>query len=61
MSSGNRIIRMSELTKKVGLSRATIYRKLESDDFPRPVSLGKRAVGWKEVDVDDWINERVNA
>ncbi len=27
--------------------------------FPRPVSLGARAVGWIEAEVDEWMRERI--
>ena len=27
--------------------------------FPRPVSLGSRAVSWLESEVDEWIRERI--
>ena len=29
--------------------------------FPRPVSLGSRAVGWIEAEADEWIRERIEA
>jgi prophage regulatory protein len=30
-------------------------------DFPRPVRLGKRAVGWRESDLQDWLASREQA
>jgi len=56
----NRILRMSELKIRIGLSRSTIYEFQKSGDFPRSVSLGVRAVGWLESDVDAWVESRVN-
>jgi prophage regulatory protein len=44
---------------RTGLSRSTIYVRLEQGRFPRPVSLGGRAVGWIESEVDEWIGERI--
>jgi prophage regulatory protein len=29
---------------------------MQKGKFPEPVSLGLRAVGWLESDIDDWIN-----
>ena len=40
---------------RTGLSRSTIYVRLEQGRFPRPVSLGARAIGWIESEVDEWI------
>lgn len=50
-----RIIRMRALTARVGLSRSEIYRRIQAGTFVRPVSLGPRAVGWRESDVDAWL------
>ncbi|MCB1943977.1 MAG: AlpA family transcriptional regulator, partial [Candidatus Accumulibacter sp.] len=44
---------------RTGLSRSTIYLRIADGSFPRPVSLGPRAVGWLESEVDDWLASRV--
>ena len=36
-----------------GLSRSTIYVRLDQEYFPRTVSLGARAVVWIEAGVDE--------
>ena len=48
-----RYLRLPEVLARTGLSRRTIYVRLEQGRFPRPVSLGSRAVGWIEAEVDD--------
>ncbi len=54
-----RFLRLPEVMARTGLSRSTIYVRLEQGRFPRPVSLGGRAVGWIESEIDEWMNERV--
>ena len=54
-----RILRLPEVQARTGLSRSTIYMRLELGRFPRPVSLGARAVGWIESEIDEWIRERI--
>ena len=56
-----RFLRLPEVQRRTGLSRSTIYVRLEQGLFPRPVSLGGRAVGWIESEVDEWIRERIAA
>ena len=46
-------------TARTGLARSTIQVRLAEGRFPRPVSLGSRAVGWIEAEVDEWIRERI--
>jgi predicted DNA-binding transcriptional regulator AlpA len=49
------ILRLPAVKARTGLSRATIYRKIQSADFPRPHQLSRRAVGWLESDIEAWI------
>ena len=46
---------------RTGLSRSKIYVRLDEGRFPQPVSLGGRAVGWVESEVDEWMRERIAA
>ncbi|WP_432817408.1 helix-turn-helix transcriptional regulator [Sulfitobacter sp. JB4-11] len=46
---------------RTGLSRSTIYAMIKAEAFPRPIQLGKRAVGWSEEAITAWIEERENA
>ncbi|MDE0529081.1 MAG: AlpA family transcriptional regulator [Truepera sp.] len=56
-----RFLRLPEVLARTGLSRSTIYVRLDQGRFPRPVSLGARAVGWIEAEVDEWMRERIAA
>ncbi|MBI1417971.1 MAG: AlpA family phage regulatory protein [Limimaricola sp.] len=53
-----RIYRRTDVEKLVGLSRSTLYAMMAEGAFPRPVKLGKRAVGWRERDVRAWLETR---
>lgn len=52
-------IRLRTVLKRTGLSRSSIYLRIAQGTFPRAVSLGERAVGWIEAEVDDWISTRI--
>ena len=53
------IIRMPELVRITGLSKVGIYRLMKEDStFPRQVDLGKRAVGWFQHEVNEWLLSR---
>ena len=54
-----RFLRRPEVTARTGLSRSTIKVRLAEGHFPRPVSLGGRAVGWIEAEVDEWIRKQI--
>ena len=55
------ILRRKQVEKRTGLSRSTIYLRIQESTFPRPVSLGARAVGWLENEVEAWLIERLEA
>jgi prophage regulatory protein len=52
------ILRLPEVMRLTGLGRSTIYRLLAVGQFPSPVQLSVRAVGWRRSDVDHWTAER---
>lgn len=54
-----RLLRRLEVEQLVGLSRSTIYTRLEKGTFPKPVPLGGRLVAWLESDIQDWIQDRI--
>jgi prophage regulatory protein len=54
-----RIIRLKEVMDLTGLARSTVYKYIAASEFPVPVSLGERCVGWLESEVHDWILARV--
>jgi prophage regulatory protein len=45
------ILRLPAVKTSTGLSRSTIYLRIAQGVFPRPVSLGGRAVGWPAHEV----------
>lgn len=54
-----KILRMPIVLDRTGLSRSTVYQRVTEGRFPRPVSLGARAVGWIETEVEEWIASRI--
>ena len=61
MDKDNRFLRRPQVEAITGLSRSTIYAKMENGTFPRAIKLSARSVAWVESEVADWINDRINA
>ncbi len=53
------ILRRNVVEARTGLSRSTIYAAVSDGKFPPPISLGARAVGWIESEVEQWLVQRV--
>ena len=62
------ILRRRALEARLGLSRSTIYDKINPGSprydatFPKPIRLGNgSAVGWIESEVEIWLRGRIEA
>lgn len=53
--TASRILRLNTVLDRTGLSRSTLYRKIERGAFPEQVQISERCVGWRESDVDQWL------
>lgn len=57
----NKILRLPAVKARTGLSRSTIYLRVNQGNFPRPVGLGARAIGWVDTEVDEWLTSRIES
>lgn len=55
------LIRRKQVEARTGLSRTTIYRRISEGQFPKPVRLGGRTVGWIDQEIQEWINRQIAA
>lgn len=53
------LIRLSEVQRRTGYSKAWIYRLMGQGKFPSSVKIGSRSIAFVESEVDDWINQRI--
>jgi len=61
MNAVTSILRLPAVLARTGLSRSTIYLRISEGRFPKPVSLGGRAVGWIEAEINAWLNRQIEA
>ena len=54
------ILRLPSVQLRTGLSRSTIYARIKNLTFPAPVRLSARSVGWSELAVQRWIDQRLS-
>lgn len=53
------ILRRKQVEARTGLARSTIYDRIKAGTFPAPISLGAKAVGWIESELDAWLQDQV--
>lgn len=52
------LLRELDVVRATGLSRTSLWRLRQSGDFPKPVKITRRRVGWPAEDVETWIKNR---
>ena len=58
------VLRLPLVEERVGLSGAHIYNKINprspwfDPDFPKPIRLGSRSMGWLSVEIDAWLRKQ---
>ena len=51
----DRILRLPAVLERTGLSRSTMYRKIQEGTFPKQIALSARCAGWRESAVSEWM------
>ena len=55
VTSPNKILRLGSVLGQTGLSRSTLYRKIQAGSFPAQVRISERCIGWRESDIERWL------
>lgn len=55
------ILKLSEVKRITGMSGSSIYRGAANGTFPKQIKLGERSSGWLKSEVEDWLQERIEA
>lgn len=56
-----RLIRLPEVERLVGLRRSAIYSWIKRGTFPAPIRLGTRSSAWNSDQIEAWISDRLRA
>ena len=52
-----RLLRLAEVCRRVGLGKSMIYEMIRQDRFPPPYKISPFASRWSEREVVAWIDE----
>lgn len=50
----DRILRLNAVLDRTGLSRSTLYRKMQKGTFPKNLQISERCAGWRESEIAAW-------
>ena len=54
----DRCLRIWQVCELTGISRATVYRKVNDGNFPKPFHLSPMITVWRVSAIENWIRER---
>ena len=54
-----KILRLPEVKEQCGISRSAIYQGMNEGTFPKTIPLGTRMVGWSQVEINEWIENKL--
>jgi prophage regulatory protein len=55
------LLRSPEVERRTGLSKASIYNLIRKGEFPKPVKISERAIGWVEEEIERYVEGKINA
>ena len=58
-NSPDRILRLNAVLDRTGLSRSTLYRKMQDGSFPKNIKISTRCAGWRESAVEAWLRNPI--
>lgn len=53
-------IRIAQLVLLIPFSKASIWRKIQKNQFPKPVRLSENMTAWRCEDIRAWIEARAS-
>ncbi len=53
----DRLIRLRTVMAMTGISRSTLYRKVELGTFPHQINISERCVAWRQSAVEEWLRD----
>ncbi|PHM64031.1 dipicolinate synthase [Xenorhabdus stockiae] len=53
------LIRLPEVQRRTGYSKAWIYKLISDGEFPKQVKIGPRSVAFIEAEIDNWVAQRI--
>ena len=56
--TGRRILSQKAVLERVPLSRTTLWRLERNGNFPKRIQISPNRIGWLEMDVEAWLEER---
>ena len=51
----NKLLTIKQVCELTGFAKATIYKYINTLNFPKPIKFNGRASRWIEQEIEDWL------
>ena len=51
---------LKQVLELVPMSRSSIYLMIGRKEFPAPIKIGSRAIGFSKKEISEWIDEKLS-
>ncbi|MEC6746312.1 AlpA family phage regulatory protein [Pseudomonas qingdaonensis] len=58
--SVRRIMRLKDTEQMCGFRRSHIYALMKQGKFPQRKMIGRRAVGWDSLEIEQWVADQLD-
>lgn len=55
----NSISKRPSVLRRVGVSKTTLATMIANKEFPSPIKLSSKAIGWIDSEIDAWFSAKV--
>ncbi len=53
-----KLIKLKDVIAMTSLSKASVYRQMNTGTFPLPIRIGPRSVSWILSEIEEWIESK---
>ena len=58
--SNSKVLKVKEVASEINVSVPQVYKLVSLGRFPKPIKLGERGSGWLRIEIDAWLQSRVD-
>ena len=51
------LLSIQDVLRMIGISRRTLYRMMEDNEFPRPYKITNSRIAWKKQQLVEWLSK----
>lgn len=59
--NASEFLKIEEVCNQIRIAKSTVYKKINTEGFPKPVKLGPKIALWRAAEVRAWMEEKIAA